>query len=335
MFVSSRPSRTSSRSFVASSRPSRWRSLLVAAALAAFAAVGLAPAGASAATSPLQALEGFDPSPVRYVRLGGDRFGYRTVGKGRPLVLVIGFGATMPVWDPEFVVALAEHRRVIVFDNRGMGESQDASFKNLTIAKMARDTARLIRKLIPKRKRADVLGWSMGGYIAQELALRHPKQVRRLVLAASDPGSPHAVEPKPWVLKILNDPNSSEEDLLKILFPPDQIQRGEAWYARIPTWPGLDFERAFAEPAFEAQVKACGRPWYGRGRGTFSRLGKIRARTLVAVGNRDVVEPPRNSRMLARRIPNARLAVYPDAGHGFLAQMPRRFAGRVVRFLDR
>jgi pimeloyl-ACP methyl ester carboxylesterase len=133
-----------------------------------------------------------DPSPVRHVTINGAPFGYRTIGHGPPLVMIMGFTGTMAEWDPALIERLSARYRVILFDNRGVAESADASVAGLTIESMARDTARLISELTARGK-AHVLGWSMGSYIGEELALRHPSRLRRLVLAGSDPGSPRAI----------------------------------------------------------------------------------------------------------------------------------------------
>jgi pimeloyl-ACP methyl ester carboxylesterase len=273
----------------------------------------------------------FDPSPVRHVHVQGADFGYRTVGEGPPLVLIMGFGGTMTEWDPGMLARLATEHRLIVFDNRGAGESYTAPVDGLTIAAMADDTAAVIRRLVG-RGRAHVLGWSMGGYIAQSLALRHPRRVKRLVLAGTDPGSRHAVKPSERVADIVNDPNTPPRELVKVLFPREAQGRGYAYLRRVGTWPGID-SHSFTMPAatFDAQLRANGPLWYRHG--TFSRLPGLSAATLVADGASDRVVPPRNSRILNRHVPESRLKLFPDSGHAFLFQYRRRFAHRVKVFL--
>lgn len=274
--------------------------------------------------------------PVQTVEVRGATLGYRDINptaSGTPLVLIAGYGLTMAEWDPTFVMTLAQDRRVITFDNRGMGTSS-GPVRGLTVRSMARDTAALIRAL--RLGRVDVLGWSMGGYIAQQLAISQPKLVNRLILAATDPGSPHAIEPTQQVIDVLTNPSTTPTDLLPILFPADQQAAGQAWMAAIGTQPNLTAADFAAPPAtMAAQSRATGRRWYGRGHGTYRNLHRIKAATLVAHGTEDVIVPPGNARLLARRIPNVTRATYPDAGHAFLFQDPAAKAQAFASFLGR
>ena len=299
----------------------------VALVLAAAALVAL-PAPARAAASQTAQL-----SPYRFAKVPGARLGWREAGSGRPLVLIAGFGLTAAEWDPALVARLAADRRVIVFDNRGAGTST-GSLDRLSITQMATDTARLIKRL--GLRRPDVLGWSMGGYIAQELALRHPRRVRRLILAGTDPGGTQAVQPSADVLAILDDPDASPASLLPILFPPDQQAAGTAWFGRIAAQPGLRPGSLVVSPAVTAaQTLACGPRWARRGKGTWSRLPRLDLPVLVTDGLEDVVVPEVNSDRLAGRIPGARLTVFPDAGHAFLIQEGPAFARAARAFLTR
>jgi pimeloyl-ACP methyl ester carboxylesterase len=276
---------------------------------------------------------GFEPSPLRHVRVGDISVGYRTVGSGPPLVLITGYSATLYVWDPGLLTRLAEHRRVIVFDNRGVLTTSRGRGR-LTIQRMADDTAGLIRAL--GYRRADVLGWSMGGNIAQELALRHPGRVRRLVLAATDPGSSHAIQPtSPLARRILNDPNPTIQELLRAIFPATKQAAANAYIQRLLQWPGVQPSDFNASPQItREQTVAEGRLWLCRTCGAYGRLPSLRAPTLVADGRRDIIEPPANSRIIARRILRARLTLYGAAGHAFLFQRRADFATRVNSFLE-
>src|SRR5947208_3762382 len=147
----------------------------------------VAPPGASAALTAA-------PAPTRTVRVGKLRLAYRSVGTGRPLVFIQGLGGSMDGWDPTFLDALAaRHHRVVVFDNEGVGRSTTLP-GTLTIRRMGDDAAGLIAAL--HLRRADVVGWSMGGMIAHTLAVRHPRSLRRLVLLATAPGDGKATAPQ-------------------------------------------------------------------------------------------------------------------------------------------
>jgi pimeloyl-ACP methyl ester carboxylesterase len=130
------------------------------------------------------------PVRIAHTRLG--TVGYRVVGTGPPLILITGYTATMEAWDPWFVGALAEHYRVVIFDNAGVGRTQTLPAP-LTVDAMANQTSALIDAL--GLERPDVLGWSMGGTIAQALAVLHPAQVRSLVLCATFPGTGKIMPP--------------------------------------------------------------------------------------------------------------------------------------------
>lgn len=273
--------------------------------------------------------------PVGHAHVNGAEIGYRIANPdagGRGLVLICGYGMTMAEWPPQLVEVLARNRPVVIFDNRGLGNSR-GPVKGLTVRTMAIDTLRLIRKL--GLRRPDVLGWSMGGYIAQRVAIRRPRQIGRLVLAGTDPGSPQAVQAAPWVTEILTTA-TDPDDLLPILFPKSRLAAGQAWYQAIASQPGLvpdDFR--IPERTMRQQTRVNDRRWFGPGRGTYRGLRRIRARTLVAHGSRDLVVPPGNAGILLRRIKRSTGIRFRVAGHGFLAQAPRAKARAINRFLVR
>jgi len=137
---------------------------------------------------------------VRSARTTLGTVAYRTMGSGPPLVLITGYSATMEGWDQRFVDALAQHYRVVIFDNAGTGQTQ-ALPGPLTIDGMANQASALIAAL--GLKRPDVLGWSMGSMIAQALAVLHPDQVRRLILCASYPGNGTMIRPSEQAIHAL------------------------------------------------------------------------------------------------------------------------------------
>ena len=265
-------------------------------------------------------------APTRLVRVGDIDLAYRSIGRGRPLVLIIGYRATMDEWDPGLLDALASNHRVIVFDNRGVGLSTTTG-ERLTIALMAEDTAGLIRAL--HLHRPDVLGWSMGGFIAQDLALTHRRLVRRLVLASTEPGGPHSIPADPAVIAEEQDPATTSLDLLHLVFPPDATADADAYVMRLLTRTPLTL--TVSPQTLRAQTEAVNE-WLA-GPGAFERLGRIRQKTLVAAGSQDPSIPAGNAAILARRIPHARLVIYRGAGHAFLFQDSVDFRSRLRRFL--
>jgi pimeloyl-ACP methyl ester carboxylesterase len=250
---------------------------------------------------------------------------YREYGAGFPLVLISGLAAPMKTWNPPVIAELSRHFRVIVFDNRGTGYS-GASDEPFSIPLFARDTAGLMDAL--GISRAHILGHSMGACIAQELALAFPEKSGRLVLVAGDCGGSEAQRMAPKVFARLADRSGTMAEvaarLFSVLFPP-------AWLATHDPFKFCPDVEETTSDEIAARQAAAFFSWPG----SFSRLGEIRARTLVLTGDEDVVVPCGNSRLLAEKIPGADLAVFPGAGHGLMYQCPDRFSGTVIRFLER
>jgi pimeloyl-ACP methyl ester carboxylesterase len=248
--------------------------------------------------------------------------GYREVGSGPPLVLIMGYAGTMETWEPQFLDTLALHFRVVVFDNAGVGSTK-ALPSPLTVDAMANQTSALISAL--GLGRPDVLGWSMGGMIAQALAVLHPGQVRRLVLCATFPGVGTVIPPQAKINDLTNGNG------LSVLFPSDQAMAAAAFSAGAQSY-------ADAEAASAGVISAQGDAslsWF-HGTDPAGRLtSRITAATLVADGAEDQLDTVSNSRTIARLIPGARLVIYPDAGHGFLFQEGTPFAVTVESFLSR
>ena len=278
----------------------------------------LLPATASAA-SPSVSLR----AATHTVRVGKIRLGYREFGSGRPLVLIMGYAGTIDAWDPAFTDALARRHRVVLFDNRGVARSTGAP-STISVGRMADDTAGLIRRL--RLGRPDVLGWSMGGFIAQSLAVRHPRALRRLVLAATGPRFPRYTQaPLEVEAQLFN--LSSVASLVDLLFPPDQPAARNGWVTRVS-------RRRNFEQISPQTLAGQGRALVDWGtKPGVENPRRIRARTLVAEGDSDRLIPPVNSRTLAGTIRGARLKLYPDAAHAFLFQERASFEPLVERFL--
>jgi len=247
--------------------------------------------------------------------------GYREVGSGQPLVLIMGYAGTMETWEPQFVDTLAMHYRVVIFDNAGIGSTRALPGK-LTIDAMANQTGALIGAL--GLGRPDVLGWSMGGMIAQALAVLHPAQVRRLVLCATFPGVGTVVPPQAAINDLTNGSG------VDVLFPANQAMANDASAGGTESYPEAEQTSA---AVISAQGAAALSWWHG-GDAAGRRTSAISVPTLVADGTEDRLDAESNSRSIARLIPGAKLVLYPDAGHGFLFQEGTPFAVTVQSFLS-
>jgi pimeloyl-ACP methyl ester carboxylesterase len=290
--------------------------------LTCLAAVGLSfvlsaalPSGRASALSVVSS-----PVHVAHTRLG--TVGYRLVGSGPPLVMITGYPLTMEDWDPSLIDALDRHYRVIIFDNAGVGDTQKLPGR-LTIEAMARQADALIDAL--HLSRPDVLGWSMGGMIAQALAVIDPSEVHRLVLCATFPGT-GAVVPSATAAALTR---LAPQQVEPVLFPSNQARAYNGYAAAISLYPPAP---APSKAVQAGQRRAVTEWWSGKdpvGR----KISAISAPTLIADGAADWVDPVGNGRTLARLIPGAKLVLYPDAAHAFLFQDATQFAAVIEAFL--
>ncbi len=280
---------------------------------------GLASAGLAACTSsapkPAPGTASVVSAPVRVARTRLGPVGYRVVGQGSPLVLIMGYGLTMEGWDPRLVHALAEHHQVVMFDNAGIGRTRPLPVP-YSIDGMAGQTSALIASL--GLERPAVLGWSMGGTIAQALAVLHPAQVRRLVLCATFPGNGTDEAAAPDATPV----NGGD-------FPANQTSAYNAAKAAIAEYPGTT--RAPTQAKGEQSTALS--DWDVGHDPAGLRTGQISAPTLVADGTEDQLDPAANSHSLNRLVHGSQLKLYPDAGHAFLFQDWSSFAAEVNQFL--
>jgi len=269
------------------------------------------------------------PPGVEKASVGDAQIAYRLSGSGRPLLLINGSGATLDTWDPKLLKALGRFRRVIVYDPRGLGGSTGTPSR---VARDARDAAGLLGSL--GIRRADVIGWSYGGFVAQELAIGSPSLVRKLVLVSTDHGGPAAVIASKQILA-LDDKVllgiATPEEILRLLFPPAAGRIGQAWLGRLAAQPGSCCEPV--NPSAARGVMASEREWYQPGGGTRSRLTAIKAPTLIVAGSLDQDVPPANAHLLADRIPSAKAEIVPSAGHAVLIQAADHFLSETKDFL--
>lgn len=277
---------------------------------------------APAAAAPVRSIA---DAPTRAVETDRGQIGYRSFGRGErpPLVLIMGLSGTMDVWPPSFVDRLAARRLVITFDNRGVGRTEPGAGP-LTISAMADDTAALIRAL--RLRRADVLGWSMGGMVAQSLARRHPQVMRHLVLCASAPGDGRATLPQADALAEL-----SGGGVFGLLFPPGRAGLSRRFERDIARYPNV--RRRAPQAVTQLQFGASA-AWLTGGDPSGQGPKRLRRKVLIGAGALDRALPVANQRYLAGVLPNARLRVYAGAAHGFFFQHRHDFVRRVNRFLE-
>lgn len=253
---------------------------------------------------------------LRAARVDGTRIAWYERGHGRPLVMLMGTGSTMAEWDPALLRLLAHEHRLILFDYPGVGRS--SPWRGRSFDSLARATAGLMDAIgVP---RADVLGWSMGGFVAQRLAVRHPEKVSHLVLAGTNPGGGQAVLGTPKAQAIDSKANPSDRDILHELYPPNRQAEGRRFLHRLVTASRSgeipdDFH--VSASTTNAQV-AAEDPWLRSNR-NYRQLAGIDAPVLAAAGRRDPVVPPINLRRIAARVPQSELIVFGGA-HAFLFQ---------------
>ncbi len=264
---------------------------------------------------------------IATIPVDGGRIAYRRLGSGRPLIVLNGLAATSADWDPSFIDRLASGNEIILLDNRGIGASTDDGAP-FDIAKLAGDTARVIEAL--EFERVSVLGWSMGGFIAQTLAVNDPARVRKLILLSTDPGGTAAELASPAILGQLTDtsgtPHEQARRLLFLLFPSDLAESIYREFGDMVAAARAKLSRNLVDRQAAAMDA-----WHHNGAG--DRLRELSAPTLVATGTEDVVIPASNALALINVIPDAWLAQFKGGGHAFMAQYPGSLADLINEFL--
>ncbi len=268
---------------------------------------------------------------VRHAVVHGGQIAWYERGSGPPLMMLMGTGSTMSEWDPALLPLLARHHRLIMFDYPGIGRS--GSWREpRTFAGLADEVARFMVAIGVDK--ADVLGWSMGGFVAQQLAILHPERVKRLVLAGTNPGGGRAVLGTKEHQELDSNPDPSLAEILgDELYPPNELAEGYRFAHRLDTasQSGVipnDFHVKAA--TVHAQV-AAENPWL-LSNSNFADLGSLPMPVLATGGREDPVVPPVNLRRIAERVPEARLRLFAGA-HAFLFQQRIAFAKVVDHFL--
>lgn len=271
--------------------------------------------------------------PTQTITAAGVDFAYRELGKqhgGTPVVLLVHLAAVLDNWDPRIVDGLAAKHHVIAFDNRGIGASGGSPSSSME--QMADDAITFIKA--KGFKQVDLFGFSMGGMMAQEIVLKDPRLVRKMILTGTGPAGGEGISGVAGVTfyDILRGLFTGQDAKQFLFFTrtPGGIEAGKAFLERLKER-AQNRDKDISVSAFLAQLKAI-RNW---GQKQPADLSVVKQPVLVANGDADRMVPTANTYDLAKRLPNSQLIVYPDAGHGGIFQFHADFVPRALEFLAR
>jgi pimeloyl-ACP methyl ester carboxylesterase len=271
--------------------------------------------------------------PTQFINAGGVQFAYRELGKengGTPVIFLNHLAAVLDNWDPRVVDGLAAKHHVFVFDNRGVGASSGSSPE--TLEEMADDAIQFIQAL--GYPQVDLFGFSMGGMISQEIALKQPQLVRKMILAGTGPAGSEGISNVAGVANVdLVHGLLTGQDPKQFLFftrTPAGIEAGQAFLRRLQER-SEQRDQEISLSAYTAQLRALKR-W---GQKASANLSVIQQPVFVVNGDSDRMVPSSNSYELAQRLPHSTLTIYPDAGHGGIFQNHAAFVPQALEFLAR
>jgi pimeloyl-ACP methyl ester carboxylesterase len=268
-----------------------------------------------------------DNMPSQNITIGDIDIAYKQIGEAdaKPIILITGGGATMDMWNPLLLENLVSaNYRVIIFENRGVGESTGGT-KEVSISQFANDTSGLLDAL--RIEKADVLGWSMGGFIAQQLALTYPDKVDNLILYATSCGGPSDRPTPPEVIQINTNTSMSTQERIQKLGP--LLFAPASWFKAHPDYLNyFPVPKEIVPQEIHRQQLNAAATWTG----TCNALSNITQPTLVIVGTDD--DPAPDSLTLAEGIPGSWLIQIKDAGHGLMYQHPDEFNRILMAFLE-
>jgi pimeloyl-ACP methyl ester carboxylesterase len=277
---------------------------------------------------------------VKKVHVGDIDIAYKMFGKGDPILLVSGLGGDMNSWPPSTLRNLSSNHTVIVFDNRGIGNTTTGT-KPFSIQQFANDTAGLLDSL--KMQKADVLGYSMGSFVAQQLTVTHPEKVNKLILVAASCGGKEGIPRSPQLVKMVID--FANKIVNHIPISPQDVKMlismsfGSGWIKLHPNYletipKAKDLFAGIPPNTQMQQIKAV-QSWMATNwTGVCEELTKISNPTLVITGTDDVIVPTANSLIIAGKIPGAWLVQIKDAGHAVPSQYPDKINRVLQTFLS-
>lgn len=265
-------------------------------------------------------------SPASMVTVNDIEIAYKIFGKGDPTIFIMGYGSTLESWDPTFLTGMAKERKLILFDNRGTGGTSVGK-ETFSIKLFAEDTAGLIKAL--GYDKVDIFAWSMGTYIAQELAFNYPELIEKIVLYASDCGGNKAIPPSQEALKLFQEVSTNPADaFVKLLFPEDWLKDNPEMAKR--------FQQAFSGSGGEDKKTAdsTGKQYeaIANWKGTFDKLKDLHD-VLLITGTEDISVPPENSMIMAKECFDSWLVRIPEGGHGLMYQFPEELSEITLFFL--
>jgi pimeloyl-ACP methyl ester carboxylesterase len=273
-------------------------------------------------------------APTQFIEANGIRYAYRQFGAaaGTPLLFLQHFRGGLDNWDPKVTDGLATDRPVILFNNAGVASSGGEPADS--VSGMARHVATFIHAI--GLSHVDLLGFSLGGFVAQELALENPELIRRVILAGTGPQGGKGMDIfTPKVAENATQEMPAVENFLYLFFSPSETGQaaGRAFWDRRHTRTDQDAPSSMA--AMKAQAEAIASWGVVPETGRYSQLKKIKHPVLIVNGQDDIMVPTINSFVLQQNIPNATLILYPDSGHGAIFQYPELFVSHARLFLER
>ena len=274
----------------------------------------------------------YKTAPTRTITVGGTTYAYRELGPkgGTPVVFFVHLAATLDNWDPRIIDPIAKNRHVVAFDNKGVGASTGQVPDS--VEAMADDAYTFIKAL--GFDQIDIFAFSLGGFIAQALVVKHPELVRKLVLTGTGPKGGDDIDKVAgttyWDMLRATVTRSDPKEFLFFNRDATGKAAAKAFVKRLEERT-VDRDAPIKVKAFRTQLKAI-KKW---GRGTPDDLSKLTHPTLIANGDNDRMVPSVLSEDLHRRVKGSELIIYPDSGHGGIFQFHDKFALAAIEFLDR